>query len=107
MKCQQRFIRTLAAITLGIAAVSFSLTGINESTTHSKLQTSSLSDFRSETYAPPSPAVFSISEISRTTSRPLAYLFQILFLLFIISPPIIALMLFLIWKELKKRNEMK
>ncbi len=34
-------------------------------------------------------------------------LFQIMFILFFISPPIIALMLFLIWKELKKRNELK
>lgn len=40
-------------------------------------------------------------------SSPLAFLFQIMFILFFISPPIIAFMLFLIWKELKERNRMK
>lgn len=40
-------------------------------------------------------------------SNPMQSLFQILFILFIISPPLIVLMLFLIWKELKKRNKLK
>ena len=40
-------------------------------------------------------------------SSPLAYLFQLMFILFIISPPLIVLMLFMIWKELKERNRMK
>lgn len=39
--------------------------------------------------------------------EPLARLFQILFILFIISPPLIVVMLYLIWKELKTRNKMK
>lgn len=43
----------------------------------------------------------------QTFSSPLAFLFQVIFILFFISPPIIALMLFLIWKELKERNKMK
>lgn len=42
-----------------------------------------------------------------TNFHPLAFLFQIMFILFLISPPIIALMLFCIWKELKKRNELQ
>lgn len=42
-----------------------------------------------------------------TNSHPLAFLFQIMFILFLISPPIIALMLFCIWKELKKRNDLR
>ncbi len=37
----------------------------------------------------------------------LPYLFQIMFILFFISPPIIAFLLFLIWRELKSRNKMK
>ena len=37
----------------------------------------------------------------------LPYLFQIMFILFLISPPIIAFLLFLIWRELKSRNKMK
>ncbi len=44
---------------------------------------------------------------AETNTHPLALLFQILFILFLISPPIIALLLFCIWKELKKRNELK
>jgi len=40
-------------------------------------------------------------------SEPLARLFQILFILFIISPPLIVVLLYLIWKELKARNKMK
>lgn len=41
------------------------------------------------------------------TFEPLARLFQILFILFIISPPLIVVLLFLIWQELKERNKMK
>jgi hypothetical protein len=40
-------------------------------------------------------------------AHPLARLFQLLFILFIISPPLIVVLLFLIWKELKERNKMK
>lgn len=36
-----------------------------------------------------------------------ARLFQLLFFLFIISPPLIVVMLYLIWQELKNRNKMK
>ncbi|MGI8493969.1 MAG: hypothetical protein ACR2L1_01485 [Pyrinomonadaceae bacterium] len=35
------------------------------------------------------------------------YLFKILFMLFIISPPLIVVFLYLIWKELKDRNKLK
>ena len=33
--------------------------------------------------------------------------FKFVFLLFIISPPLIVVMLFLIWKELKNKNKLK
>ena len=42
-----------------------------------------------------------------TLADPMELLFRLLFILFIISPPLIVLMLFLIWKELKKRNKLK
>ena len=42
-----------------------------------------------------------------TLADPMESLFRLLFILFIISPPLIVLMLFLIWKELKKRNKLK
>ena len=46
-------------------------------------------------------------ELAIMESNPLAYLFQLLFILFLISPPLIVLMLCLIYKELKKRNDLK
>ncbi len=50
----------------------------------------------------------SLSESPVTNSlNSMEYLFKLLFILFIISPPLIVLMLFLIWKELKKRNKLK
>ena len=102
MKCKQRFIRLFAAITLAVAAVSFSTTvPPNES------QRNVFSELTSETSAPLNHTTFGVTEFSQTASHPLAFLFQILFLLFLISPPIIALMLCLIWKELKERNKMK
>lgn len=48
-----------------------------------------------------------LSMLEMNAANPLAYLFQIMFILFFISPPIIAVMLFLIWKELKAKNKMK
>jgi hypothetical protein len=44
---------------------------------------------------------------TETSADPLALFFQIAFILFLISPPLIVIYLCLIWKELKKRNEMK
>ena len=107
MKCKQRFIRMIAIITFASAALSFSMTGMNEAVIHNELQTNSLSCFSGETFTQPNVATFAVSEISQTASQPLVYLFQLMFILFLISPPIIALMLFLIWKELKARNKMK
>ncbi len=42
-----------------------------------------------------------------TAAHPMQYLFQLLFILFIISPPLIVVLLFMIWKELKNRNKLK
>lgn len=39
--------------------------------------------------------------------HPMQFLFKILFMLFFISPPLIVVLLFLIWKELKERNKLK
>ena len=35
------------------------------------------------------------------------FVFQIIFILFFISPPLIVVLLFLIWKEMKERNRLK
>lgn len=44
---------------------------------------------------------------SFTASNFMQYLFQIMFFLFFLSPPLIVVLLFLIWKELKERNKLK
>jgi hypothetical protein len=50
---------------------------------------------------------FGITTFNSAGNDPLARVFQILFILFIISPPLIVIMLYLIWKELKTKNKMK
>ena len=93
MKCKGNLIKILGIFVLGLLAVNLSLTGINGAIGGSEIQ-------------PYVPAVYHIAGFSHT-SEPLAYLFQILFILFIISPPLIVVLLFLIWKELKDRTKMK
>ncbi len=108
MKCKQRFIRMIAIITFASAALSFSMTGMNNTVPHLESQKNSFSELTVETSAPLNRPTFGVTDISRTaSSEPLAQLFQVMFILFLISPPLIVLMLFLIWKELKKRNQMK
>ena len=48
--------------------------------------------------------LFNLSQFG-FTFEPLARLFQLLFILFLISPPLIVVLLFLIWQELKERNK--
>jgi ATP-dependent Zn protease len=42
---------------------------------------------------------------SPAASNPMDRVFQIIFILFFISPPLIVILLFLIWCEMKKRND--
>ncbi len=42
-----------------------------------------------------------------TAEDPMVLLFRLLFILFIISPPLIVVLLFLIWRGLKNRNKLK
>lgn len=79
MQSKEKFIKTFAVFVLGVVLVIFA--------------------------APDETS--SISQILQTASEPLARLFQILFILFIISPPLIVVLLFLIWQELRTRNKMK
>lgn len=77
MKCN--FVRILAALIFGIIVFTFS----------------------------PLADSFGFAPFGYDSSHLFARLFQILFFLFIISPPLIVVLLYLIWKELKARNEMK
>jgi hypothetical protein len=107
MKCKGRFIKIFALLILGYAAFSLSFKeGIDSAVTYPELYRNGLSCYPSLPPAMPSD-MFRLSEFNRPTSELLAYLFQLLFILFIISPPLIVILLFLIWKELKARNKMK
>jgi len=106
MKCKGKFIKLLAVLFIGFFAFSICFQGANESvnpqnahyipTCESLRRSHSLLDLRD-----------CIPSKEWEESNPLAYLFQIIFILFFISPPLIVLMLFLIWKELKERNRLK
>lgn len=106
MKFKQTFIKICATVLFGIAAISFTTSGMDSAVTHNEIQKNRLSCFPHQ--SPPAPSeIFYLSEAFRPTSELMARLFQLMFILFFISPPVIALLLFLIWKELKKRNELK
>ena len=104
MKFKMTPIKICAAMIFVIVAFSFSLSSLDNALTRYEKRNNLSSSFGFEEY---SPSAGFVSEISQPTSEPLARLFQLLFILFIISPPVIALMLFLIWKELRARNKMK
>ena len=107
MKCKNKTTKLLTVWLLVMFAIEFSLTSLDEIFRPLWTDTEVFSCFPSQTNALADKPSSTIGVISQTNSEPLARLFQILFILFIISPPIIAFMLFLIWKELKKRNELK
>jgi len=104
MKFKMTPIEICAAMIFVIVAFGYSLATLDNSLTRYEKRNNLSSGFVFEKYSPDARFV---SAISQPTSEPLARLFQLMFILFIISPPIIALMLFLIWKELKARNKMK
>ena len=106
MNCKNRIFKMFAAFLLASAAVSFSMQGMDSAVTHNEIQENPLSHFQTEVPDPPSE-VYSFTEVNQTPTEPLARLFQLMFILFLISPPIIAFLLFLIWIELKKRNKLK
>ena len=106
MKFKMTPMKIVAALIFGIAAFSFSLSFIDRAATRYEIQNRSLYSLEGHsTFA--SKASLNVLEANRPKSELMARLFQLMFILFFISPPIIALMLFLIWKELKKTNELK
>ncbi len=107
MKLKERNKKILTACLLGMFVIGFSLTSISQFVR--PLDTNSTTCFPGDlTSVNKKPIELIVGyETKETNSHPLAFLFQIMFILFLISPPIIALMLFCIWKELKKRNELQ
>lgn len=106
MRCKAPIVNLLAALLFGIAAISFASSGMDSAVTHNEIERNPFSCFPRQSVVAPSE-MFQLSPANRPNSELMARLFQLMFILFFISPPIIVVMLFLIWKELKKRNELK
>ncbi len=107
MKFEMIPIKIVAALILGIAAFSFALSYIDRAASRcSELQAGSPDALVSRPCSMRETSR-NLLEMNRPNSELMARLFQLMFILFFISPPVIALMLFLIWKELKKRNDLK
>ncbi len=106
MNLRKNVIKAFAFFVLGVAAISLSITAMDNSVVHHELEKQKLSCFPSQNYQTPN-VISANFPLTGTKSELLARLFQVMFILFFISPPIIAIMLFLIWKELKERNKMK
>lgn len=106
MKFKMTPIKIVTALIFGIAGFSFSLSYMDSAATRYEIQNrSSYSSKDRSTFT--SRALLNVLEANRPESELLMRLFQLMFILFFISPPIIALMLFLIWKELKKGDKLK
>ena len=100
---KDKFIKVLMILFLGSFALNLSLVSVN-------LRDNTPKPRREWVGRPAySESLISLTEndTNQSSSNLLGYLFQIMFILFFISPPIIAFMLFLIWKELKEGNKMK
>ena len=104
MKFKMTPMKICASMILAIVAFGFSLSSLDNSLTRYEERNDLSSSYRLEER---SPSTWFASEITQPESKLIARLFQLMFILFIISPPIIALILFLIWKELKAKNRMK
>ncbi len=107
MNCKQGFIKLFAVLLVGFVALNISLAKMDDDLTQHAVYEKSYSVLENYSPVTPSAGLLNSIEISETTSSPMAYLFQLLFILFLISPPLIVIYLCLIWKELKKRNELK
>ena len=106
MKCKAKFIKLFAVLFLGFVALNLSLTGMKEAVNPNKAEFVSDSRYLNNGHFLPQE-VWGNTSNNQASEPPIVYVFRILFILFIISPPLIVLMLVLIWKELRERNRMK
>jgi hypothetical protein len=104
---KDKVIKMLLIFLVGSVAVNLSLSGANEAVIHPEIEKNRTSCFPAQSYNPPNVASDVFLTYGQTKSNLLGYLFQLMFILFFISPPLMVVMLFLIWKELKERNKMK
>ncbi len=105
MKCNGKFFNLFAILVIGMFLIGFTSTGINNAVDPKKAQfvpnCESLRNHHSNI------GVECIPSITEQTSNPMEKIFQIIFILFFISPPLIVILLFLIWRELKTRNKLR
>lgn len=101
MKCKDRFIKLFAVLILAIVALSFSFQSPNDAVNPNKAHF--IPDCKNVRNALLAPEC--ISSTDEQISNPMDRVFQIIFILFFISPPLIVILLFMIWCELRKRNE--
>jgi hypothetical protein len=105
MKCQGKFIKLFAFLIVGFVAFQITLKSMDQAVTHSQLKVDTFNCF--PRHAPAMPSDIVQQALSVQTSSPMDRIFQLIFILFFISPPLIVVLLFLIWCELKKRNDNK
>ena len=105
MRCKGKFINLFAIFVIGIFAFSFGFQGtkdaVNPNSAHFVPKCEDLG--RNLSLLDLRECIASENE----TLNPMHRIFQIIFILFFISPPLIVVLLFLIWCELKKRNDSK
>lgn len=105
MKCRRKFNKFFTILILGIVALGFMFTGINDAFNPSKAHFIPACENLKNHHS--SIGIECIPSITEQTSNPMEKIFQIIFILFFISPPLIVILLFMIWCELRKRNEHK
>jgi hypothetical protein len=105
MKCQGNLTKILLILTFAVVAFAFSKTAMDNSFNRGAAQIRETNCFSLEAVTN-DDEFFANSDFNRP-SEPLDRMFQLIFILFFISPPLIVIMLFLIWKELKNRNKVK
>jgi hypothetical protein len=104
---KDKVIKMLLIFLLASVAVNLSLSGASDAVVHPEIEKNRTSCFPGHGYNPPDISFSTVSAVGPSKSNLLGYLFQIMFILFFISPPLIVVLLFLIWQELKERNKMK
>ena len=105
MKRKAKFIKLFTILIVGLVAVNLSLTAMDNAVTHKELQTEPMTCLPH--HPPATPSEMIKNSLLVETSNPIERIFQIIFILFFISPPLIVVLLFLIWCEMRKRNEHK
>ena len=103
MRSKEKLIKVFTVLVLAFAALNLSFAAMDNAVTHSELKPDIFQCFPH--HPPATPSEIFKSSLTFQTSNPMDRIFQIIFILFFISPPLIVILLFLIWCELKKRNE--